>query len=613
MSSGSEGRPLPDRVMSSSETNGAGEDARETDDMPTGAAFDVESLWQFCERIPQTTATDPLVGRSFGGVTLTRFIAEGGMGRVYEAEQANPTRRVAVKVLRPGFLNRETTRRFVREVSTLASLQHPWITQVYSAGTYHVAGAELPYFVMELIADALPLTDYAKTRHLSVAERLGLFRQVCDAVAYGHERGIVHRDLKPSNLLVDGLGHPKVIDFGVARVLDAGARATTLTEAGQLVGTLQYMSPEQVSGGSGEVDGRSDVYSLGVVLYELLAGRPAHDLTGRPLVEAARIVHEGRPRPLRSVNPAVPRHVASIVQRCLAKDRESRFQTAGELSAAIGSGRAGLPTLASHGSRLAPRFAGMLLTGLTGATLILGGVYLMPKLWWPRIVQPSRAASAQQAPVVVVNASAVRPPNVEAVADPATALMLQPAEIQRDAKTFHFAIRDVHQKDADAFLVENVGMKKWMDQFMFPRVSYWAPGANDQEATLVYRFDLGGVADSIHMRAVADCWDFFREAGGVGRGASAIEISRDGKGWVTIEDNIEPRRWGASIAVDKDLPKEVCGSDTLWVRVRCLTDRAPVENGYNVAQFARTRPDRQAPAFEVTATLREKEPASSSR
>ena len=169
--------------MSSSETDGASEDARETDDAPMGGAFAVESLWQFCERIPLTAATDLLVGRSFGGVTLTRFIAEGGMGRVYEAEQANPTRRVAVKVLRPGFLNRETTRRFVREVSTLASLQHPWITQVYSAGTYDVAGAELPYFVMELIADALPLTEYAKTRHLSVAQRLGLFRQVCDAVA----------------------------------------------------------------------------------------------------------------------------------------------------------------------------------------------------------------------------------------------------------------------------------------------------------------------------------------------------------------------------------------------------------------------------------------------
>jgi hypothetical protein len=191
--------------------------------------------------------------------------------------------------------------------------------------------------------------------------------------------------------------------------------------------------------------------------------------------------------------------------------------------------------------------------------------------------------------------------------------MLQPAEIQRDATTFRFVLRDVNQENADAFLVKNVGMKKWMDQFMFPRVSYWAPAANNEEGTLVYRFDFGGCAESIHLQAVLDCWDFFREAGGVGRGASAIEISGDGEDWVTIEDNIEPRRWGASIAVAKDLPEKFLNSETLWVRVRCITESAPVENGYNVAQFARTRPDRRSAAFEVTARLRGIESDSTSK
>ena len=595
--------------MASNEPDGAGRADRETDGLSASKAFSVESLWKICERIPETDAVDPLVGRSFGGVTLTRFIAEGGMGRVYEAEQAHPARRVAVKVLRPGFLDRETAQRFVREVSTLASLQHPWITQVYSAGTYDAAGAELPYFVMELIADALPLTEFAKTRHLSMAERLALFGQVCDAVAYGHERGIVHRDLKPSNLLVDGAGHPKVIDFGVARGLDAGNQATTLTGTGQLVGTLQYMSPEQVSGRAGDVDSRADVYSLGIVLYELLAEGPAYDLGGRPLVEAARIVLEQRIKPLRSVNPAVPRHVFGIVQRCLAKDRESRFQTAGELAAAIGNSRAGLPTVAARGGRFGLRFARVAIAGVAGAAFILGGVSLMPSLSWPRFMQPSSAALAQQEPVVVGYASAIRPLNFEAVAAPETALMRQSAEIHRDTKTFRFTLRDVHQKDADAFLVTSVGMKKWMDQFMFPRVSYWAPEANDREGMLVYRFDLGGVADAIHMRLESNCWDFFRQAGGVGRGASAVEVSRDGESWVTIEDNIESRQWGTSIGFDNTLPEEACGSDTLWLRVRCITEGAPVENGYNVAQFARTRSDREASAFEVTAMLRETTPA----
>jgi hypothetical protein len=170
----------------------------------------------------------------------------------------------------------------------------------------------------------------------------------------------------------------------------------------------------------------------------------------------------------------------------------------------------------------------------------------------------------------------------------------------------------VHQKDADVFLVENVGMKKWMDQFMFPRVSYWAPVFNNVEGVLVYRFDLGGAAESIHIQAISNCWDFFHEPGGVGRGASAIEISRDAKEWIAIENNIEPRRWGATITVDADLPDDFLSTTTLWVRVRCITESAPVENGYNVAQFARTRPGQPAAVFEVTAILREKEAVSTS-
>ena len=597
-------RLRPEYGMSAETADDKERGDREPDDRPDGVSFEVESLWRACERIPGSAAADLLVGRSFGGVKLTRFIAEGGMGRVYEAQQLNPARPVAVKVLRPGFFTQETLRRFVREVSTLGSLRHPWITQVYSAGTYEYAGAELPYFVMELIADALPITAYAKTRCLSVADRLALFRQVCDAIAYGHERGIVHRDIKPSNVLIDGLGHPKVIDFGVAQISNVRDRGTTLTEPGQMVGTLQYMSPEQVSGRPGQVDARADVYSLGAVLYELLAGRPAYDLSGRSLFEAAKIVQEQRPNSLRAVNPAVPRSVAAIVQRCLSKDRGSRFQTAAELSATIGDGRSELFSLIADVRRDAVGYCRVSAAGIMASGLILCGIYIAPPNSWNGLVQPSLSGPSRASSVAAGVAGAIRPPNAEVGADPAAALMLQPAEIHRDATTFRFVLRDVNQKGADAFLVKNVGMKKWIDQFMFPRVSYWAPAANNEEGTLVYRFDLGGCAESIHLKAVLDCWDFFREAGGVGRGASAIEISREGEDWVVIEDNIEPRRWGASIAVAKDLPEKFLNSETLWVRVRCITESAPVENGYNVAQFARTRPDRKSAAFEVTARLR---------
>ena len=589
------------------ESRDAGREVPSTCGSDTGSNFAVESLWQAIGHLPEREAVDPLLGRSLGDVTLTRFIAEGGMGRVYEAEQLNPSRRVAVKVMRPGLFTRDTVRRFVREISTLASLRHPWITQVFSAGTYDVAGTELPYFVMELIPDALPITEHATSRLLSVEERLGLFRQVCDAIAYGHERGVVHRDLKPSNLLVDGLGHPKVIDFGVARGPAASDRITALTDAGQLIGTLQYMSPEQASGQSAEVDCRGDIYSLGVVLYELLTEQPVHAVHGLPFVQAARIIHERRPTPVRSINTAVSRRVAAIVEKCLSKNRDDRYSTAGELAAALehaGTAARGLRGFAKESRYVASSYSRVVLAGLASASIILGAVYFMPPIAWSSIAV-SNPTPAFPSLGGVPGGVALRPPNVEAVADPQAAHMLQPAEIYRDAKIFRFAIRDVHQKDADLFLVQNVGMKKWMDQFMFPRVSYWAPEANDREGTLIYRFEFGGVADSIQIQAISNCWDFFHEPGGVGRGASAIEMSRDGKEWVAIEDNIDSRRWGTTITVNKDLPKEFIGIDTLWIRVRCLTESAPVDNGYNVAQFARTRHIRKDTVFEVTARLRD--------
>jgi len=235
---------------------------------------------------------DPLVGQTIGDCRIDRVIAAGGMGVVYLAEQQQPRRLVALKLLRAGVASESSLRRLEYEAEILARLRHPNIAEIHEAGT-HVG---LPYFVMEYIEDALPITEYADARRLSTRDRLKLIEQACEAVHYGHQRGVIHRDLKPANILVDEAGRVKVIDFGIARATDADIALTTLqTETGQLIGTLQYMSPEQCAADPHEIDVRSDVYSLGVVLYELLCGRLPYNVTGATLASAARVICEQTP------------------------------------------------------------------------------------------------------------------------------------------------------------------------------------------------------------------------------------------------------------------------------------------------------------------------------
>ena len=265
------------------------------------------------------------------GYRVLSPLGSGGNGVVYLAEQESPRRRVAIKLIRADVLSPPLVRRFEHEPQLLALLQHRGIAQVFGSGT--VRGR--PYFVMELIEGA-PLTDHARREGLGLRERLALFVRVCEAVQHAHGKGVIHRDLKPANILVDASGEPKVLDFGVARVTDSDLRLTTLgTDVGQLIGTLPYMSPEQALGDPRAVDTRSDVYALGVVLYELLAGRLPHDLRGKVLPEALRILTESDPTPLRSVNRAFGEELETIVGKAMARERERRYQTAAELGADV--------------------------------------------------------------------------------------------------------------------------------------------------------------------------------------------------------------------------------------------------------------------------------------
>ncbi|MBX3733192.1 MAG: protein kinase [Verrucomicrobiae bacterium] len=303
--------------------------------------------------------TDPVVGQSVGTCQLLEKIGEGGCGVVYLAEQTRPVRRrVAVKVIRLGMDTREGVARFAAEGQALARMDHPGIARVFDAGT---TDGGRPYILMELVP-GVRITDFCDRERLAISERIALFIKVCKAVQHAHQKGVVHRDIKPSNILVilqDGAPVPKVIDFGIAKAIEGRLTdRTACTWPYQLIGTPAYMSPEQASLGELDVDTRSDIYSLGAILYELLTGHPPFDsdqLGSRGLDGMRRVIRETEPewpsrrgphrRPGRTSRGGIPasppdgcgikidQDLDWIVMKCLAKDRTRRYETANGLAA----------------------------------------------------------------------------------------------------------------------------------------------------------------------------------------------------------------------------------------------------------------------------------------
>lgn len=283
------------------------------------------SMWQ-----PTARASEP--PESIAGYRVLSLLGTGGMGNVYLAEQETPKRTVALKVIKPGSSSESMLKRFKHEVSVLGLLKHPGIAQIYDAGIARTPAGPQPYFAMELIRGR-SLTEYASAEALGTRERLELMAKVCDAVQHAHHRGVIHRDLKPGNIMVENDGQPKVLDFGVARATDQDIHVATMqTDVGQLVGTLPYMSPEQVGGDPRELDTRSDVYTLGVVLFELLAGRLPHDVATRAITEAIRMIGEQDAPRLSAIVEGVSTDVETIVAKALDRDKQRRYQSAGDLS-----------------------------------------------------------------------------------------------------------------------------------------------------------------------------------------------------------------------------------------------------------------------------------------
>ncbi len=277
---------------------------------------------------PQTRPESVTIGSSIGPYTLLEKIGEGGMGTVYMASQSKPVQRnVALKIINAGMHTQEVHIRFESERQALALMNHPNIVKFLDGG---VTAERHPWFVMELL-HGCPLTEYCDSHRLSVRERLELLISVCDAVQHAHQKGIIHRDLKPTNVLVEihgGSPVPTVIDFGVAKVIGLPlSDQVDLTGIHEMVGTPRYMSPEQAGAGSMVANTRSDVYSLGVMLYELLTGRTPLE---RASVRTAG--HEEIRRLIREVNPPRPSvSVTTLADAAISTIAQQRTMESGKL------------------------------------------------------------------------------------------------------------------------------------------------------------------------------------------------------------------------------------------------------------------------------------------
>jgi serine/threonine protein kinase len=349
-----------------------------------------------------------------GRYRVLREIGRGGMGIVYEAEQEDPKRRVALKIIRQELGLGQRMRRFRQEAHVLGKLQHPGIAQIFEAGTAGVGHSEPPFFAMELV-EGVPLDEAC--RSLSTTQKLQLMVRICDAVEHAHQKGIIHRDLKPANILVvrpanaandtvertgtvsaatnsegardattsqargtstvDTIGQPKILDFGIARMTDADMQTVTQqTDVGQLLGTVPYMSPEQVSGDSEKLDTRSDVYSLGVILFQMLCGRLPLELGGLSMLEAIRRIQEVEPVNLGTLHSESRGDLEAIVGKALEKELHRRYQSAGALAADLRRNLAcepveARPTSAIYQMRKFARRNKAIVAGLTSAFVAL--------------------------------------------------------------------------------------------------------------------------------------------------------------------------------------------------------------------------------------------------
>jgi serine/threonine protein kinase len=365
------------------------------------------------------------VGTSIGRYKLLQQIGEGGFGTVYMAEQEEPVRRrVALKIIKLGMDTKQVIARFEAERQALALMEHPNIAKVFDAGATETGR---PYFVMELVR-GVPITDYCDQNRLGTTERLDLFMAVCGAVQHAHQKGVIHRDIKPTNVMVtlhDGTPVPKIIDFGIAKATNQRLTERTLfTEYNQFIGTPAYMSPEQAEMSGLDVDTRSDIYSLGVLLYELLTGTTPLDtqqFRKAAYTEIQRLIREEEPhRPSVRVStmgqaattaaeqrrtdlPGLARALRGdldwVVMKALEKDRTRRYETANALRMDVQRFLANEPVLASPPGTIyrVRKFVRRNRTGVIVGATVAAALVIGLLLAATGLIQARREAAASQA------------------------------------------------------------------------------------------------------------------------------------------------------------------------------------------------------------------------
>jgi serine/threonine protein kinase len=337
---------------------------KQPQDTPSTAGYTLGSA-----RIPLASDSEPEIqpGTIIDDFIVLNHIGPGGCGVVYKAQQRSISREVALKLIRPDLATPGFIARFEIEKDTLGSLNHPNIVNIIAGGKTSPELGGRPFFAMEYVEGGLPITIYADKHDFTIDKRLKLFLQICDAIEYAHEREVVHRDLKPANILVTekSNGEPlvKVIDFGIAKAVNNGLPLAYATRTGIAIGTWEYMSPEQTGLSSDSADESSDIYALGVVLYELLVGRPPLDVKGNDQ-ERGKIICKRRPRPpserinekddatyflvakKRGVDPSqlekmLHGELDRIAMKCLQKKPQNRYDLVGSLAADINNYLAG--------------------------------------------------------------------------------------------------------------------------------------------------------------------------------------------------------------------------------------------------------------------------------